>query len=422
MILDDFLAELPPLALRNTHYAALALAVSLVGLAAVLKVDMVVSGTGRLAADTPTIVLQPMQLSIVREIRVKPGDAVHAGDVLVALDPTFAQADQAALRSQRDGVVLRRSRLEAELAGLSFDPGSDTAVRRLEATLFRQRSAQYEARLAEFEGRLATAQADIAASEWNQDSLVQQLAVARELEAMRASLFQSHSGSKLAFLEASAGRMRNERDLRAAAMTLSDARQRARSLEAERQAFADSWRRELLEGLGKAEADLAAAEEALTKAVRLAELVVLRAPVDAVVLDVAKRSAGSVAREAEPLVTLVPAGAALIAEVSVPSADIGYVRAGDQSVVKVDAFPFQRHGTLSGRLRSMAEDSFGDGPVRYHRGQVALDGAPLSGLPEGARLIPGMTVTAEIAVGRRSVLSYLFDPITRALRESMREP
>ena len=110
MILDDFLAEAPPRALRNTHYATVALAAVLIGLASVLKVDIVVSGTGRLAADAPTIVLQPMQLSLIRDIRVKPGDAVRKGDVLATLNPTFAQADRASLLVQRDAFAAKRER------------------------------------------------------------------------------------------------------------------------------------------------------------------------------------------------------------------------------------------------------------------------------------------------------------------------
>lgn len=424
MTLDAFLAEPPPRALRNTHYVAVALGASLLGLASVLKIDMVVSGTGRLVVDAPTIVLQPMQLSIIRDIRVKPGDAVRRGDVLVTLDPTFAQADRATLSGQRNAFLVRRGRLEAELSGADFDSGNGNPERALERNLFRQRSDQYNARLAEFDGKFGSQQADVAAADLIRQSLEQQLTVARELEAMRATLFRSQNGSKLNYLEAQANRMRAERDLRAGAVALNEARQSLHSLQADRQAFVDGWRRDLLESLVKVRGDLASAEEAVTKAERLNDLVVLTAPADGVVLEVARRSVGSVLHEAEPLITLVPAGAPLIAEVAIGSADVGYARAGDTVAVKVDAFPYQRHGTLAGRLRSVGEDSFAStgGGGQYHRGQVAVQGSALHGLPPGAVLIPGMTVTAEIKVGSRSVISYFLYPITRVLSESIREP
>lgn len=409
--LDDFLAEPPPRALRNTHYGAVALAALLIGLASVLKIDIVVSGSGRLAADAPTIVLQPMQLSLIRQIRVKPGDVVQKGDLLATLDPTFAQADRAALTTQRDAQAAKRERLEAELNGTSFMANGQA----LEATLYRQRQSQYASRMAEFAGKLTSREADIVAAEQNQASLTQQLIVAREVEAMRETLYRGQTGSKLNYLESQAARMRTERDLRAAATQLNEAQQAVRTLRADRQDFADGWRRELLESLVKLRADAAAVDEALTKATRLTELVALTAPEDGVVLDVAKRSVGSVLHEAEPLVTLVPADAPLIAEIAIGSSDVGYAKAGDSVVVKVDAFPYQRYGMVAGHLRSIGEDSFAGGDTHYHRGQVSLENSAL-------RLIPGMTVTAEIKVGSRSVISYFLYPITRALNESIREP
>ena len=176
--------------------------------------------------------------------------------------------------------------------------------------------------------------------------------------------------------------------------------------------------------------ELARVEEALVKAARLAELTVVAAPEDGTVLDVARRSAGSVLREAEPLLSLVPAGVPLIAEVALRSADIGHARIGAPVVVKVDAFPFQRHGALQGRLRAVGQDSSGarlggdaQGPAAaVHRAHVALQPAALARLPEGARPIPGMTVSAEIMVETRSVLSYLLFPLLRGVSESMREP
>ena len=410
MTLDDFLAESPPRGLRNAHRGAVALAAALIGLASVLRVDIVVSGTGRLAADAPTIVLLPMQLSLIREIKVKPGDAVRKGDVLATLDPTFAQADRTALTVQRDALVAKRARIEAELNGTPFAEGNA-----LEATLFRQRQSQYAARLAEFDGKIASKLSDIAAADQNRESLAHQLSVAREVEAMRESLFRGQTGSKLNYLESQAARMRTERDLRSADTLLNDARQAERSLRADRQEFADAWRRDLLETLVKVRADVASVDESLVKATRLTDLVALTAPEDGVVLDVAKRSVGSVLHEAEPLVTLVPADTPLIADIAIGSADVGYARAGDTAVVKVDAYPYQRFGMVAGRLRSVGEDSFNGGDAHYHRGQVALEKTAL-------RLIPGMTVTAEIKVGTRSVISYFLYPITRALTESIREP
>jgi HlyD family secretion protein len=73
---------------------------------------------------------------------------------------------------------------------------------------------------------------------------------------------------------------------------------------------------------------------------------------------VANRSQGSVVREAEPVVTLVPSHGTMIANVWITSKDIGYIKDGDEVRIKVDAFPFQRHGSLRGYVRSITKSSY----------------------------------------------------------------
>jgi HlyD family secretion protein len=193
-----------------------------------------------------------------------------------------------------------------------------------------------------------------------------------------------------------------------------------------------------MEDLVTKRTESARVSEALIKAARLRDLVRLTAPEDGVVLEVAKRSAGSVLREAEALITLIPSNAPLIAEIMIGSSDVGYTKPGNAVSVKVDAFAYQRHGTVQGRLASVSEASFssqgGDGEAQgqtqrrptmggaFHRVRVELVDTKLDRMPEGARLIPGMTVSADIKVGSRSVLSYFLNPVTRGLDESMREP
>ena len=133
--------------------------------------------------------------------------------------------------------------------------------------------------------------------------------------------------------------MRTERDYQDATNRFDEAQHFLNSTQADRQAFIDGWRRQELEELAKARADATAVGESLAKAVRMNDLVVLTAPEDGIVLEVAKRSVGSVLQEAEPLVTMVPTGTPLIAEVMINSADVGYTKLGDEVAMKVDAFP-----------------------------------------------------------------------------------
>ena len=429
--LDDILAERPPRLMRSIHYILVTAFGSIILLASVLNVDIIVAATGRLITETPTIVVQPMQLSIVRELRVKVGDVVHKGDVLATLDPTFAQADKTALATQAEGTEAQIARLQAELDDTPLQIVATTPEQTVQVNLYNGRRAQYATRLHGFDEDIQREEAEIHSIDDSRASLSQQLDIAKEVEAMRAKLFNLQAGSKLNLLDAQVLRMRNQQEMSDAANKLNELRHGLASKKAERQAFVDEWRHELLDELVKARNDASTLGGQLTKATKVDDLVVLTAPDDGVVTEIGKRSVGSVAQAAEPLVTLIPTQAPLVAEIMINSADVGYAKIGDEVALKIDAFPYQQHGLLKGVLRSVGEDvssgaitnpSAPTPPGIYHRSQVQLTETRLHGVPAGVHLIPGLSLSAEIKVGSRSVISYFLYPVTRGLTEAIREP
>lgn len=433
--IDEVIAERPPPLMRTTQYLVAGLFVALILVSSIVRVDVVVVGTGRLATDSPPILLQPMERSIVRDLKVTAGQTVAKGQVLATLDPTFAQADVASLTAQERSLLIQVRRLTAEVNGTPFEtgeiPGDDE---RLQSDLYRQRRAQYESRLAVFAEEINRLQTSIKTAETDRVSLSHQLDIAKDVETMRATLVESQTGSKLNYLEAESNRMRTERDYLDTINRGKELQNQLDAKQAEQRNFIEDWNRQRLEQLVAARLEATKVSENLAKATRLKDLVVVAAPADGIVLDVAKRSVGSIVREAEPLITMIPANARLIAEIQIGSRDVGYTKAGDEVVIKVDAFPYQRHGFLKGRLLSVGEESFDSAPASQdgagtsraapavHRGRVELLSTDLERLPPGAHLIPGMTLSAEIKVGTRSVISYFLYPITRGLSESIREP
>ena len=149
-------------------------------------------------------------------------------------------------------------------------------------------------------------------------------------------------------------------------------------------------------------------------------------------LEINKRSVGTVAKEAEPIMTLVPQGLPLEADIQIPADEIGFVRKGDAVRIKIDAYPFQKHGIVEGRVNVIGEDSFlaEQNPANqlrpltkaYYPARVRLTNTALHKVPSDTRLTPGMTLTAEIKVSERTVISYFMYPLIKAFDESIREP
>ncbi len=151
---------------------------------------------------------------------------------------------------------------------------------------------------------------------------------------------------------------------------------------AEREGFIKKWRQDLAQDLVTAQRDEATVADQLRKAARRNEMVVLKTPMDAVVLQIAPRSVGSVMREAETLFTLVPVKVPMEIEAAIATRDIGQIAVGDEATVKLEAYPYQQYGTLAGRVTVVSRDSFTpdnqSGSARRARcrpGQALLQGA-----------------------------------------------
>jgi HlyD family secretion protein len=422
----------PPRVARLTLYLISALIVCAVAWAALSSMDEVVVARGKLITTRPTLVVQPLERSVIRSIDVGVGEVVRAGQTLARLDATFVQSDADQLRTRLRSFDAQVHRLSAEANDRPYvPPPAPTHEDDLQAALYGQRRAYVDAQLRNYDKQIAGAQAVLATSAQEEKALTLRQATLGQIEKMQATLVQHQTGSRLKLLQARDSRQDLDASLvRVRGTKVAERRNYEKSM-ADRQAFLEDFRRRTLEELVAADRQRSATIDELRKVERRKDLVVLTAPSDAIVLDLAQRSIGSVVREAEPLMTLVPLDVPLEAEVAIDSRDIGHVVTGETAKIKLDAFPFQKYGTLSGAVRTIAADASSvdvkadqaatAAPMIY-KARITLTDTDLRGLKGPVRLLPGMTMAAEITVGRRSVISYFLYPLIRGFDESLREP
>jgi HlyD family secretion protein len=421
--------ELSPIpgAARFTLYLLVAALLSFLVWANIFKVDQVVVARGRLVTPLPNIVVQPLETAILQSIDVRVGQVVKKGERLATLDPTFSHADEAELRNRYESLETQSQRLQAEIAGakVSVSAGS-TPDEQLQAKLSAERAANYRAQLRRMEESIGRLRASIETNRRDQSAQEARLASLREIESMQDRLVRQQVGAKINLLEAQDRRIEAERALSIAANRDVELRRELGAAIADRDAFEKSWRQKAMEELLATSRDRDAVKEQLAKADKRSSMVTLVAPSDAVVLEIGQKSQGSVVQGGEMIFTLVPLAENLEAEVRIDSSDVGYVKTGHKTHLKVDAFPFQLHGTIEGEVRTISEDAFrregGGGVDGYYASRIKFDGSQLKNVPPQSRLLPGMTVSGEIVVGRRTVMSYLLWPLTKAFNESLREP
>jgi HlyD family secretion protein len=434
------IAQPMPVSGRATIWIIAAAVLSGIAIMSVYAVDRVVTVPGKVVAQTPNIVVQPLETAIVRSINVQEGQVVHTGDLLARLDPTFAAAAATSNEAQMTSLQAEVDRLTAEAKGESYVPDGSPASE-VQAMIFAQRHAERTAKLETYRQKIESARSKLAQTLTDIAGYAEQYKDAQAKETMRRELERLQIGSKLNTLDAAAQRAELARNLQAANAGNLAAKSDLDGLIAERDAYLQQTQAETSQQLTEQARKLADAREQWSKANLRRKLVDLRAERDAVVLSVAKVSVGSVMQSGDEFITLVPTDAALEVEANISGRDAGFVQLGDATVIKFDTFPYTTYGYARGTVRNVSADAFTnpqharERPTRpyasvteasrdaaFYRAKVSLDETLLHNLPAAFRMTPGMPVTADIKVGKRTVLAYLLSRVVPTLSEGMREP
>ena len=430
-----YLRQAPdPLASRIVVHVIAASFLALGAVATFGKLDRVVTSvSGKVMTERGSMMIQALDTSIVRSLNVREGDRVRKGETLATLDPTFAGADVAALKQQIASLRATISRDSAELERKEFEaPASEDSEQqpynRLQLDTYRDRQALRAAQVHAFDEKIAGAKATLARFENELNGLAERANIARQVEAMKTTLLEKGAGSLVAQLDSKTARLEAQRLETSSRDSMTETRHQLAELVAEREAFERGWSSDLRKELVASQNALDAATAQLAKAQLHKTQVELKAEEDAIILTVAKTSVGSVLREGELIFSATPLNAPLVAEAHILARDVGFVRAGDPVTLKVDSFAYTEHGTAEGVVEWISEGAFflneeTNQPVdAFYKARVRITKMNFINVPQTFRLIPGMSLVADINVGHRSLGRYLMDGLVRGASEAMREP
>ena len=431
------LARPVPARSRHVTWVIFSMVAFAVVCAATVPIDRLVTASGKVVSSANNVVVQPLEVSIVRSIDVKEGQIVHAGDLLARLDPTFATADAGALETQVGSLQAEVNRLQAEGDGRIYvSDGSPPS--QLQAVIFAQRHAEHSYKIENYKQKIDGIRVKVSQAQSDVKSYTERLGGARVVEDMRRELEQQGVGSKLNRLAATDSRVELSRNLDTARATIASAQGELDAMIAERDGYVQQIRGETSQALTEQGRKLAEGRENLTKASLRRKLVQLKADVDAIVLTIAPVSVGSVMQSGDQFITMVPIDSPLEIETVVDGRDAGFVRVGDPVTIKFETFPYFTYGTARGQVRTVSPDSFHRpmderdkvGKPRseeaagtmFYRTKISMDEMRLHDLPAGFRITPGMPVTADVKVGQRTMFQYLMSRVIPVATGGLHEP
>ena len=425
---------------RGVIYTVATLFVACALAAGLIPIDKVVTAPGKVVATQSTIVVQPLETAIVREIDVEAGDVVHKGQLLAKLDPTFTTSDKNALSLSVASLQAEVDRLEAEAAGIEYQPNVLDASTLVQQAIFAQRKAERMFRLENYTQKIDGLKATLAKAIGDVQSYTDRLQVASTVEGKRHELEQLGWGSQLTRLQATDQRMEVQRGLQNAQQEAKTAAGDLQAMRADAEAYDQDWHAKVSQSQTEEGRKLDEARGNLTKANLRSNLVELRADQDAIVLSRAPVSVGSVLQSGDQFLKLVPKDAPTEIDATVSASDAGFMQVGNRVTIKFDTFPYTQYGSADGTVRVISPDSFTgqqqqDQVVRgtdrpeqapsgqsYYRVKITLDKVNLHDTPRDFHITPGMPVTSDVMVGKRTVLSYIFSRALPVAMDGMREP
>jgi hemolysin D len=391
------------------------------GWAALGRVEEVAVAHGSVVPRGRAKAIQPVELAVVRSVPVADGQRVHAGEVLLALDPTDAEADAARLGGELAVARAEQARLAALLHALGEpEEGALPARGGSDLELLRSEVASYRASLRAAGAEVLRARAQVEAA----SAVVARLEATLPLLASRADALRKLAEEKLvaglAYLEVEEERVGRAQEILVQRRRLAEAEAALRAGEARRDALEAEHRAGLLSRQREADRRAHGIEQELRKATHRGRLRDLTSPVDGWVQQLAVRAPGAVVSPGQTVMVVVPDGDGLEVRARLPNRDAGFVHEGQAAAVKVEAFPFTRYGTVRGTVAWVSRDAVPDERMgSAYEVRVALD-APAPGVPRPA-LLPGMAVTAEVMTGERRVIDFFLSPLRRYRDESLRE-
>ncbi|WP_436859015.1 HlyD family type I secretion periplasmic adaptor subunit [Citrobacter tructae] len=410
-------------------FALIALIWAIVG-----QVEIVAVATGKTVPAGNSKTIQPLETSVIKKIYVKDGDHVKAGDPLIDLEGIGSDSDFNQSKRQLEAAMLTRLRNQALLRALESKKMPGFTLAEQESYSFdktelseaeRLVQNQYQTWLTQDEQAEAVQQQH-AAKQRSTASQIVKLKNVGKIEKQRlddfSKLLKKNYLSQHEYYEQQSKLIQNDQDLASLYEERREIEENIHQVEKERTLNLQSLKRDTMDNFRQSNEDIAQLQEQLSKARQRQSLMSLKSPISGTVQQLAFHTQGGVIMEGQPAMLIAPADDMIEVEIKVANKDIGFVKAGQVVVVKIESFPYTRYGYLEGKVKHVSFDAIEDekqglvfvGRVSLQQHQIKIEDVNIP-------LNAGMNVTAEIKTGKRRVIDYLLSPLQTTVDNSFIE-
>ena len=394
------------------------------------KIDIVAVANGKISTEGSTKIIQPAVSGVVTSINVYEGQRVKKGETLLALDKTTAEKDVATANQSLNTARVERDILRRLAVGGNTDdiinnadlPDEAKAMLRQFASsqtaLSAARQQAVNSTISNYQQQLQFNQQAKNQLETNAQNLKnrkaeieKQLPNANPVDKLRLQNELNNIDQRITSADSAV--LGQNQQLLQSQSALTQAQNQSQTQNAEtNSAFSNQ--------IIAAEKRIIELENNLVKARQVLAQTTIAAPVDGTVLSLTVKTIGGVVNAGQQLAQIVPEKVSLYVDAALDNQDVGFVKSGQRVVVKVATYPFQRYGYLEGTVENISPDAIQDDKKGLiYKAKIKLNDEK-SSKQNQLKLLPGMSVSAEITTGQRRIIEFFLDPLMTKADESLK--
>lgn len=426
--IDDALPIEPAKAARALLYVIAGLFLFAFVWAATAKLDRVTRGEGRVVPSNQLQQVQYLEGGIVKEILVRAGQEVRAGEILIRLDPTQFNAEFAKGREGFNLAAARVRRLDATAGRkeLAFPPELERAAPQVvadERHLYEARIAELKASLEVEASKLAQRRQSLAEAKVARDYAERALELATEELTLMKPLVARGIEPQIELIRARQREASARGELQRAEIAIERAGLEIAEAENEIIRIEKTFSANVADELARAKAEFVELSGGLPAIEDRLARTEVRAPIDGVVNRVLVSTVGGVVQPGETIVEIVPSADTMLVEAKIKQADIGFLSIGQAARVKLTAYDSGVYGALDGKIESISADAIEDEKTgeRHYLISVRTERNAIRTRAGDLQILPGMGAEVDILNGKRTVLAYLLKPIADVQNKALRD-
>ena len=394
------------------------------------RIDIVAVANGKISTEGSTKIIQPAISGVVTSINVHEGQRVKKGETLLVLDKTTAEKDVATANQSLNTARVERDILRRLAVGGNTDdiinnadlPDETKAMLRQfassQTTLSAARRQAAGGIISNYQQQLQFNQQAKNQLETNAQNLKnrkaeieKQLPNANPVDKLRLQNELSNIDQRIT--SADSAILGQNQQLLQSQSALTQAQNQSQTQTAETNS---AFNNQII----ASEKRIIELENNLVKAKQALAQTIITAPVDGTVLSLTVKTIGGVVNAGQQLAQIVPEKVPLYVDAALDNQDIGFVKSGQRVVVKVATYPFQRYGYLEGTVENISPDAIQDDKKGLiYKAKIKLNDDK-SSKQNQLKLLPGMSVSAEITTGRRRIIEFFLDPLITKTEDSLK--